>query len=192
MKTVVNNETVATYFRWQNQNYASNPGKSFYFKGEEIFSYGPHFCVAKLARDSSVLISERTYSVSTAKHISLVENEMYYYKKIYCADPKGSHDFNYDFWLKSAEETIVKLSKSRRPEIYLEKLKTIAERASKYSKFFKEITPIELKTALKISSKESSINYFANKAKNKSIIKSQQDKIIIQALVNWGLIVETE
>lgn len=175
MKVVVSNKEVARFFRYQNQSYATNPGRTFYYNTNEIFSFGGHFCVAKLD-GGNVIISEKSYSVSTAKHVALVEDEMTWYNKIYCANPIGTHAENFDFWLKKSEEVIDKFSRARKPVSYKEKLRDISYKATKYSKYFKEKIPDDLKRALKISTKEEAGNYETGKVKRVILSKAREVK----------------
>lgn len=56
---------------------SDNLGGKFYFTGDTIFSYGPHFPIAQLfdAPDGEqvILFTTRTHSVTTAGHVQLVQ-----------------------------------------------------------------------------------------------------------------------
>jgi hypothetical protein len=76
MKTVFTDiSKVAHLWANQLQDNARNTG-NFFFEGKEIYSYGRHFMIAKHIENDkwerAVLFTERTYSVSTAKHIAVV------------------------------------------------------------------------------------------------------------------------
>lgn len=65
----MNNREVAHL--WANQSRESARGSHFYFEGPTIYSYGPHFPVARVhsrAGRRLVLFTTYTYSVTTAKH----------------------------------------------------------------------------------------------------------------------------
>lgn len=71
----MNNREVAHL--WVNQSRESARGSHFYFEGATIYSYGPHFPIARLhsrAGRRLVLFTTRTYSVTTAKHCSYVRS----------------------------------------------------------------------------------------------------------------------
>lgn len=54
---------------WANQQQDEARAGSFYFKGATIFSYGSHFPIATI-EGGNVLFTMRSYSNTTAKHIS--------------------------------------------------------------------------------------------------------------------------
>lgn len=66
----MNNRSVA--HSWAHQTKASGRGSNFYFEGDTIYSYGPHFPVARIDVDRGIVwLTVNGYSVTTAKHISL-------------------------------------------------------------------------------------------------------------------------
>lgn len=74
MKHVVSNHEVPHLWAHQSQPDAKNAGGSFYFNGDTIYSYGSHFPIARHARDAAglhvVLVTTRTYGVTTQRHVS--------------------------------------------------------------------------------------------------------------------------
>lgn len=75
-KTIYPTNEIAHLWAHQAVPVAYNPQRSFYFEGPTIFSYGPHFPIAMHVQNergqSAVLLTEQTYSVTTAGHISKV------------------------------------------------------------------------------------------------------------------------
>lgn len=68
-------------------------GKNVYFSGSTIYSYGSHFPIARFVEvkgRSFVLFTTRSYSVSTAKHISIVRRALGYRDTIDVRDPSSS------------------------------------------------------------------------------------------------------
>jgi hypothetical protein len=56
---------------WANQSKQSAKGSNFYFEGPALYSYGPHFCVAKIKEIDGArvaLFNPRRYSQSTGRH----------------------------------------------------------------------------------------------------------------------------
>lgn len=80
---------------WRNVEYGS--GKSVFFDGPTIYSYGRHFPIASfvVARDGSevVLFTTRGYSVSTAKHISIVRRALPPGFRVYHTSDPSSRDW---------------------------------------------------------------------------------------------------
>src|SRR5436190_15215353 len=68
---------------WMNkkQDSARDGRGSFYFKGDTIYSYGAHFPIARHITNKNgehaVLMTTRTYSNTTAKHISMVQSALH-------------------------------------------------------------------------------------------------------------------
>jgi hypothetical protein len=165
MRTVVSPQEVAHLFAQQSQQEAKNSGRSFYFYGTNIYSYGSHFCIAKFVDRSTLLFTERSYSNSTAKHINTVRHATSHIDKIYCAYPTGSHEQNYHYWLNEAEDIASKLKNARKPEIYLSQLANVKYKVDRYKQYFKIDMPITLEKALSIMNKTEVTEYLESKQK---------------------------
>lgn len=80
MKTVFNNRQLAHV--WAQQSQPRGRGSNFYFEGATIYSYGGHFPIARFTdrTDSNgarvVLFTNRGYSMSTARHISMTRGAL--------------------------------------------------------------------------------------------------------------------
>lgn len=68
MKTKFNNRELCHV--WANQTQSAGQGSSMYFEGPLLYSYGPHFCIAKVVDDNTIFFTSRSYSTTTAKHKS--------------------------------------------------------------------------------------------------------------------------
>lgn len=90
MKTVFNNKQLAHVWASNSQVEGSNPGQSFYFNAEGIFSYGSHFMIAKRINPSTVVMTTRSYGNATAKQMSYVRNAVSHLKVVYCEHPENS------------------------------------------------------------------------------------------------------
>lgn len=71
----MNNNEVAHL--WANQSRKEAKGSHFYFEGDTIYSYGPHFPIARLfthpaSGKTCVLFTSEGYSVTTTRHKSIV------------------------------------------------------------------------------------------------------------------------
>lgn len=76
VKRVVRPDMVAHLWAHRTQDSAKSVGRgNFYFDGDTIYSYGSHFPVARHVEnkrgESAVLLTTRTYSSTTAGHISV-------------------------------------------------------------------------------------------------------------------------
>ena len=88
MKTVFSDvSTVAHLWANQSQDNAKNSSGNLFFNGKIIYSYGYHFPIAKHVQNngiSAVLFTERSYSNTTAKHVSAVIQAANHKNIIYC------------------------------------------------------------------------------------------------------------
>lgn len=69
MKHVFNTSEVAHIWAAQSQQSGRNAQGNFYFEGQTIYSYGRHFPIATIV-GNDVLFTDKSYSNTTAKHIS--------------------------------------------------------------------------------------------------------------------------
>jgi hypothetical protein len=94
MKTVFQNSEVAHIWAQNNQKEGRNSANNIYFRNGEIFSYGSHFCMGKILQNGIVLLTNRTYSNTTAKHLSFVRYAVNHKETVYCAYPERSINEN--------------------------------------------------------------------------------------------------
>ncbi len=177
MKKVVSTSEVAHLFANQSQYEARTPGTgSFFFKGDTIYSYGYHFRIAKHVTNdrgqTAVLFTERGYSNSTAKHISVVRNAVWGNIIMVSTLDAGS-DNRYDAepenifnrWVQTGEAIAEKLKKAKKPEIYLNQLDGLKHKVEKYAEFFDLEIPNHLVFLLSIEDKNQFEGYEAAKTK---------------------------
>jgi hypothetical protein len=159
MKKVLSNHDVAHKFALQSQPEATNPNRSFYFEGTELFSYGRHFCIAKFADANTLLFTERSYSNTTAKQINYAWQATSHIKKIHCGFPNGSHAENFNWWIQQANKQLELLKKSRKPERYVAELLNIEGKAKKYAEYFGIEVDDKLQQLVSCHDKEQAIKY---------------------------------
>ncbi len=182
MKTVFTDlSTIAHLWANQNQQSARNSGNNFFFERDTIYSYGYHFPIAKHVvndnGDKAVLFTERTYSVTTAKHIRIVHHAANHLNVILCYNPeKSSHDDNFNSWLINVERIANNLVKAKKPEIYLNQIPNIADKVNKYALFFGLTIPVKLQAALSIGNKDQYKEYADKKAALELADKKRQQK----------------
>jgi hypothetical protein len=78
MKQVVNKAMVAHLWAHQSQDSARTSNGQFYFDGMNIYSYGTHFRCASVVKnkkeETAYLVTARTYSNTTSRHMSHVHS----------------------------------------------------------------------------------------------------------------------
>lgn len=95
-------------------NYGETSASPVYFSNGIIYSYGSHFPMAKFVSDASLLFTLRTYSNTTAKHLSQTRYALSQYKLIYVMNPCASIKDNLNYFKKSISDAILRLKASRR------------------------------------------------------------------------------
>lgn len=90
MNPITDNAMVAHLWAHQMQDHASNPHGNFYFHAEHIYSYGSHFRCGSVVRnrngETAYLVTDQTYSVTTAKHMNLVRDAIPAYRTAFTTD----------------------------------------------------------------------------------------------------------
>lgn len=85
-------QQVAHY--WANNVQSEGKAGNIFFKGEKIWSYGEHFCIARRLPGGMFAITIRGYSPSTKQHISIVRKACPFNQIVYCNDPNESASVN--------------------------------------------------------------------------------------------------
>lgn len=73
----------------------ASDGRMFFNKGR-LYSYGLHFCIARILPSGVVVYGNHTYSPSTGKHQSLARSAVSHRRKVYCEDPDTLALYNRD------------------------------------------------------------------------------------------------
>jgi hypothetical protein len=164
MKKVFSDQSKVAHL-WANkeQDYATNQGRSFFFRNETIYSYGSHFPIAKHVQDQAgndyILFTERGYSNTTSKHISITRGACRNSEIVFCCNPDNGHESNFKYWFDEIEAEINKLAKARKPEIYLNNIENVATKVKRYSQYTGAVIPENLIEAMKITDKDQYAGY---------------------------------
>ncbi|MES2727571.1 MAG: hypothetical protein V4643_10755 [Bacteroidota bacterium] len=182
MKYVFNSSSeVAHLFANQLQDNAKYSGGNFYFSGNTIYSYGSHFPIARHVTndkgEKALLFTERTYSNTTAKHLSIVRQAVRHLNVIDCFRPDNTKEDNFKYWEREiAEEIAPKLLKAKKPEIYLSQIETVKNKATKYAAFFEVEIPESLQSAFAITNREQYAAFKENKEAYELAAKKKAQK----------------
>jgi hypothetical protein len=147
-RKVYDNATVAHYWANQVQVCARSQQDNFYYHGQTIYSYGNHFPIAKIY-DGFILLTTKTYSNTTAKHIYIVRNACSHKNVIEVSDVMGNHESNFNFWHSSITALINKIPKARNKAKYINLAKLLSEDANRYVSVFKIKMPKDLAKVIK-------------------------------------------
>jgi hypothetical protein len=153
MKTVVSLQQVAHLWANKAQWGARTSNGSLFFRDSTIYSYGPHFPIAKFAQgrdgEEYILFTTRRYSVTTARHILTVRRALsrdQMNRVIYCHNPAANSPS--DHAANFAEMTCrfnAALEKGMNPRTrnkaeHLELAETIRQQANRYRDLFCDLT----------------------------------------------------
>lgn len=109
----MNNKQVAC--RWSLQTTAKGSGSHFYFEGATIYSYGPHFPVATFIDRQTVFVTTKTYSSSTARHVSITRQALFSGPSVFHVPYLSGdrHEENYKAYVDRMEELAAQASRAR-------------------------------------------------------------------------------
>lgn len=182
-----------------------NSQGNMYFKNKVIYSYRDSFPIAKMMDDGVVLVTTRTYSNTTSKHMWDVRRAIPRLSKIIkCTDvdivmPQRidgkwincyQHEYNIKAYLKECEEWAVKAvgAKSRRND-YLTEAKKCITSIKEYAEYFKLNTvkcPVlkELKKDKYIDLEKLVLDVTKIKVKEKAELKQRQEVLKQESIEN--------
>lgn len=86
MRHVLRNSDEAIHF-WANRVQSSGRAASVFFADSKLYSYGKHFCIARHLPSGTVVMTTRSYSTTTARHISKARSAVSHLVRVYCNDP---------------------------------------------------------------------------------------------------------
>lgn len=111
MKRVFSNHAQVCHV-WAQQTQDSGRGSNIVFRGPRIYSYGDHFEMARFVDSDTVFITANKYSVSTAKHLSLVRRAVLH-KTVFEVPTMDNHKENLEYFIDQARETYDKAKRAR-------------------------------------------------------------------------------
>jgi hypothetical protein len=126
MKTVFDNTDCVHTFAQRTQDKGRTSNYNIFFEGDKIYSYGYHYELGRFLDDKTILINDKGYSHSTAKHISLLIGATRQYKRYYKTKTDIHLVHNQIMYLK------YKLSKARKPEIYISQIYSLWNSFNEY------------------------------------------------------------
>jgi hypothetical protein len=145
VRHVVDRREVAHLWAHQAQDHARNKTDNFYFLGDTIYSYGPHFPIAShitRGKQKCILFTTKTRSVTTAGHISDVwraippDVQVFHVNEV---RPSGREDHLTEFngYATRVASLGNKAKKARQNKPFLlDQIKSLIAEANAYARFF--------------------------------------------------------
>lgn len=135
-----NNQELAHH--WAHQVQPSDRGSSFFYNGAKIYSFGYHFCIARLLPDGVVVYGTHRWSGSyTSRHQSLVRQAVSDKKIVYCNDPDATAKQNMAKARADIAEALEQSESKRRREDTRASLKARALRVAEEINEYLEALP---------------------------------------------------
>jgi hypothetical protein len=183
MRSVLKSNEVFHF--WANKIQTSGRCSNVFFEKNVIYSYGYHFPIARhmtnVRGESAILFTTRSYSNTTAKHISKTRSAIHSGDNlIFCNNPCENHFRNFSAWEGELNRIIKKLTVSRKPEKYMLEIINVKNSVEKYADFLQISVPKELKKLFLYADSEKSVGLL-EKAKEKE--KKAKEKKEREALV---------
>lgn len=146
---------------WALQNQSEGRGSNIYFEGATIYSYGRHFPMATIKGDD-VFFTTRSYSNTTAKHLSRTRGAISHKNIIYVYEvPVGNfqyladtHEKNLNYWKGNIKSLFDELGNKKNRDIQgrINGISRQIEQLNIYCQYFKlKVKDSELKRLLKIA-----------------------------------------
>ena len=139
---------VAHAFALQEQSVGTNSGRTFYFEGDSLYSYGRHFCIARFTGEGTVLFTERKYSNTTAKHINHAWRALNHLHLIQCPYPDRPAYENYMWWEREAQNLVNLHAKARNKAERVAQLYNLRLKVEQYSRHMAKPIPDSLNELL--------------------------------------------
>ena len=112
MRTVLSSHAQVAHY-WSNNVQEHGRSGNMFFEDGRIYSYGKHFCIARHIGHGTIAMTTNSYSVSTAKHISITRQAARHMQIVYCHDPDGSAAANRREALAQVESELLASHKPR-------------------------------------------------------------------------------
>lgn len=109
-------------------------GNVYFDDKDHIYSYGRHYLLGRFLDDNAIFINDDGYSVTTSKHISEISYATRQYKQFY----KSRSDLKTVY--ESVKHNALKLSKARKPELYINEILSLASSLDEYLRYTKTIS----------------------------------------------------
>ncbi len=155
---------------WAQQNQFEGRAANVFFRDRSIFSYGEHFEMARFVTSEIVLFTTRSYSQTTAKHMSGVRRAISH-KTAFAVPSFEDHNKNGLYLVQKVKNQIEKLQRSRTHIVWLNgEIQLAINAAHEYLKAFKKEIKIEIRKEI------SGLDAYHNKHITPELLKSKIDK----------------
>jgi hypothetical protein len=134
MRKVFSNadQTIHAFAQQTNNPNAGGRSGNVYFDGVRLYSYGRHYELARYLDNDTVLINDKGYSVTTAKHISKARHGLSQYRQFFASHCES---MAVRIQLEGIRE---KLQTARKPEKYVNEAMYLIDKYNEWKKYHEE------------------------------------------------------
>ena len=130
----------AVAHHWANRIGEGARASNLFFEGENIYSYGHHFLIAKhvvnARGERAVLFTGRTYSRSTSAQVTIVRRASSHLNRLDVPDPDLGSGELFEKWYREIKAIADALNGARKPQKYTGQIQAVLEQAKRYADFF--------------------------------------------------------
>jgi len=141
MKKVFSNSEIMHVFAQRTQSEGKTSNVFFY--GNKIYSYGYHYLLGEFIDNNTILINDTGYSHTTSKHINYLRQAVSQYKRFYTTETDEK------YLISKLNTELEKLSKARKPEIYINSINYLFGKYCEFQEFKKLPVNKEIKKIYK-------------------------------------------
>lgn len=130
-----NTDEVIHVFAQRTQYEGQNQSRSIFFYGDKIYSYGHHYLLGEFIDDNTILINDKGYSVTTAKHIGKLSYATNQYKQFFVTRS------NIDLVYNEVNTLLKKIEASRKAQTkisYINRIISLQYGLTSYLKYIKD------------------------------------------------------
>lgn len=188
MKHVFSNDEVPHI--WAQQSQSSGRGSNIFFEGETIYSYGHHFPIATI-KGNDVFFTLRSYSVTTAKHISRTQSAISHKNIIWVYDVPidfryltSTHEANLNYWKRQIQSLFKELGNKKIRDINsrVNSVQNNIKQLEIYCQYFKlPIKDKELKNLLKLAASPDFVNVARSASAKEAEVRERKMKQAVKA-----------
>jgi hypothetical protein len=144
VKRVHSSHMVCHLWANQSQDEARNSGRTLYFEGDTIFSYGAHFPIARIVSnrrgERAVLFNPATYSVTTSCHQGMARSASRHLPQFTVpnfVERRVPHADNVRYYRNRIKDAALALCRSRNQKAWrVDVLERLVAEANAYATFF--------------------------------------------------------
>lgn len=139
-KVFKNTDEVIHVFAQRTQKEGQNQSRSVFFYGDKIYSYGHHYLLGQFIDEKTIIINDKGYSRTTAKHISKLRYATNHYRQFFATQT------NVDLVYDEVMNLLWKIEAAKKPHTkrgYINNVVYLAKKMNEFHTFNNDTQTIE-------------------------------------------------